>query len=197
MKKKLYEPPKRKIYTLLIIALSIFTLTLTALTMFAIHPSAGHRQTAISLARLDEKATTAQDTRVADEIYNSKEYKDLINSPENKYIVNTGIVTFAVGLILTAMVTIIIYRYLRKIRITRDSVSVTVWLSVVSGLITYFPGLYISSLIAGPVSLVTGTQIVFSLIALPFAILFSAIFTYIVAKITDNFYNRSHGFIED
>ena len=73
MKKKLHEPPKRKIYTLLIIALSIFTLTVTALTMFAIHPSEEHRQTAASLARLDEKATTVQDTRAADEIYNSKE----------------------------------------------------------------------------------------------------------------------------
>lgn len=197
MKKKSQNPSKRNIYTLLIVILSVLTLAISAMTLWIAHPTSQHRQTAQSITRLSDKALTSSELKTSDTIFNSKEYKDLADSPENKYTMNAGIATSIMALILSGVTTVFVYRYLRSVRVTKDPVSVTVWLSVVVGLITYFPGIYLSGFVTGFSSVGSGAQLIFSLIALPFAILISALFTYVVAKITDNIYNRSHGFIED
>lgn len=197
MKKKSIEQSKRKVYTTLIVILSVLTLFLSAATVWIAHPTSQHRQTAQSITNLSEKAFASPDATASEQILNSKEYKDLIASPENTYTTNASIATTVALFIASAIATVFVYRYLRKIRITRDAVGVTVWLTVIVGLVTYYPGLYISGLVAGPSSISNGAMFLISLAVLPFALVFSALLTYVVARITDNFYNRTHGFIED
>ena len=184
---------KWKIYIILITIITVGTLAFNVLTSYAIYPTAEHRRIGQELATLDEKAFNPDNDY--SKIVNSEQYKELISSREAVYTTRMAIGVGVLSAIIGVAVIVALYRYLRRNHITSKPIGATVLIDTAATALIMVPSMFINELVTGiknePI-----TMIMF-LIAVPFAVGFSAIITFAIAKITEWYYNRSHGFIEE
>lgn len=181
-----------KLYTLLILAISVGWIGFTAATMFAAYPTENHRETSRKLTAMTQKA--AADEKAFTRLQNSEEYKALESSTENVYSTRMSIGAGVLNMVLSIAVIVGVYRYLRRNRVTAKPVKATVWVNVAVMILTTVPTLYISQLLTG-IGIDSLTMILL-LAATPFAIAFEALLTLLVAKIAEWHYSRAHGFTD-
>lgn len=183
---------KWKFYALLVVVISIGWIGFTAGTMFAAYPTQAHRDVSQKLTEMTQKAVT--DEKAFAKLQSSEEYKTLESSTENIYSTRMSIGAGVLNMIIGIAVIVGVYRYLRRHRITARAVRATVWINVAVMILTTLPTLYISQLLTG--AKIDSLTTILLLAATPFAILFEALLTLLVAKIAEWHYNRAHGFTD-
>jgi Kef-type K+ transport system membrane component KefB len=186
---------KWKIYSGLVLLIAIGMLGYNVITVYVSYPTQKHREVARQITELDRRAYGSPSDQNPEGILKSAEYQTLQKSSENQYSSRSGIASGILGLILYVGVVATTYRFLRKHLVTRKPVGATVLINMVAATIVAAPTLYITQWIMG-----TGIDPLMGLLllaALPFTVVFSVIITFIVAKITEWHYSRSHGFGED
>ncbi len=184
---------KWKLYTGLIALITVGTLAFNVLTAYVSYPTAEHRRIGQELTTLDAKAFNPDNDY--EKIVNSDHYKELVNSQEAIY---TTRMTFGVGalsIVIGVAVVVALYRYLRRNRITSKPIRATVLIDTAATALIMIPTIYISELVTGIKN--EPLTMILLLISLPFAVGFSALITFAIAKVTEWHYNRSHGFIEE
>jgi len=193
MKVRKPKMTKWKIYSALIALIVVFTLGFTALTTYVTYPTVEHRHVGQQLAKLDAKAFSLGEDY--SKISNSKEYRGLIDSQESVYTIRMGIGSGVLSAIVSVAIIVALYRYLRRNRITSKPIMATVLIDAAASALTIIPAIYIGQAISGiqnePITMIM------LLISAPFAVGFGALITFVIAKITEWYYNRSHGFIEE
>lgn len=185
--------PKWKIYTLLILLIAVGTTALDFGMMLASYPTAKHQDISRNIAKLDSKAFS--DGQDMNKVFESDEYTSLKNSTENVYSTRMSIASGVLSVIIGVAIIAAVYRYLRRNNITRRSVGATVLISVLAAFISAVPGIYMSQWLAG--DSLDPIAIMLLIAATPFALGFIALGSFLIAKIAEWHYNRSHGFIED
>ena len=193
--KPLKQQSKWKVYTVLALLIAVGTFAFDAGTMYASYPTAKHREVARDISTLDNKAFSLAGKQDPNVILESDEYKTLQATTENAYSTRMGIASGVLGVILGIAVVVAVYRYLRRNVITRKPVGATVLINTLAAVIVAVPTLYLTPWLTGvKIDMITGLLL---LAALPFALAFGMLITFLVAKIAEWHYNRSHGFIED
>lgn len=183
---------KWKIYLAIVGVIVGIDLAVSVLSTVVSYPTADHRQTAQQLNDLNQRGMNGEDIF---KITESKEYKSLSSSPNNVYTNWALGLTFLLQAIIFVTVIFQVYRYLRKRLITEHPVGITVLLYSLALLVTMIPTYVFTEWFTG-VKANEITMIV-TLIAAPFTVLLSVLITFLVAKIAEWQYNRSHGFLAD
>lgn len=184
---------KWKLYGTLIGAITAVTLLFSAFTTYVTYPTAEHRKVGQELAKFDAKLFSLDENYA--EVTKSKEYKDLQTTQENVYTSRMGIGSSVLSAMISVAIVVALYRYLRRNNITPKPVSTTVLIDAAAMAIIMLPTIYIGELITGIKT--EPLMMVMLLIATPFAVGFNALITFVIAKITEHFYNRSHGALEE
>lgn len=184
--------PKWKVYILLTVAIAVGTIALEAGMMLASYPTQQHREVASKITELDNKSFGSQNP---DAILNSQEYKKNQDSIENVYSTRMGFGSGALSVIINIAIVVATYRYLRRNLVTRKPIGATVLIVTIASLLTAVPSFYLSSFLIG--SNLSPVMLLLLAASIPFAIGFSVLATFLVAKATEWHYDRSHGFIED
>lgn len=195
MKAQKAKVAKWKLYSGLIALIAVVTIGFTALTAFVAYPTAEHRKVGQDIAELSNKMYSANDPAAMDKIAKSDEYKDLMNSKENVYTTRMGIGSGVLSAIISVSIVVALYRYLRRNLITTKPVGATVLIDTIAVAIITIPTIFIGEAITGIKT--EPLVMVMLLVSLPFVVGFSALITYVIAKIAEWHYNRSHGFIEE
>lgn len=169
------------VISLLLIALSIFSIA-------AAYPTESHKSVTRELQRLDEKAFGQQDFTT---IINSEKYKTLAASPEQQYITKASFAMLIVNVIVNVAIIGIVYRYIRKHRLTAHPVGatvITVTIGTFMSLIftTYFNAFYLG--VALP-------QIALILFGIFICLVITPLIVAVIARIFQWSYNRKHSFV--
>lgn len=177
----------------LLVGLFLFVgLGLSVLTTVIAYPTDGHKQVAAEFTEINN--SVFRDGNL--EVVNSQEYKQLSEHPNTKYsdmVSNTGT---AIQLLIWVAMIVFAYRYLRKYRLVKHPVRTIAFAEAVGVALTIVPMERFMNWYAGVSS--PFSQDVFSItIMLISTTLISLFLTWLVAKIVEWQYNRSHGFIED
>lgn len=183
---------KWKLYSGLVALIAAVTFGFSVLTVFVSYPTAEHRRVGQEIAKIDDKALTSENF---EKLINSDRYRELSRSTENNYTKRMSIGSGILSMIINVAIVVALYRYLRRHYITTKPVGVTVLIITIAGAIEMLPSIYASEFITGIKT--EPFMMVALLIAAPFAIGFSALITFLIAKITEWHYNRSHGFVEE
>jgi len=192
MKTRKAKMAKWKVYSALIALVAAVSFGFTVLTTFVTYPTDAHRKVAQELSVLDKEAFSSNKY---EKIMKSDKYKDLANSRENVYTIRMGIASGILSAIISVAIVVALYRYLRRYHITAKPVGATVLIDTVATAIVMLPAMYIGELLTGIKT--DPLMMIMLLIGVPFAVAFSALITFVIAKITEWHYNRSHGFIEE
>lgn len=192
-KKPLSKQPKWKIYLLLTLLIAVGTTAIDFGTMLASYPTEKHREVSRRMSELDNKAFGEGNNQ--DSILESDEYKTLQASNEFTYSLRMSMGSAALAIIIGIAIVVATYRYLRRNLITRKPVGATVLINTLAAVLIAVPSVYMTQWLTG--ATVDPLVVMLLLAAAPFAIAFGALLTFIIAKITEWHYNRSHGFIED
>ena len=191
--------PKRvakwKIYTALIALITVGMIIFEAGTMYVSYPTPKHREVAQSITRLDQSAFGGGNAN-PEAVFESDEYKNLQSSTENTYSTRMGVGSGVLSVVLSIAVIVAVYRYLRRNIITRRPIGATIFINVLASILStavvfVVAKWFLDSVVESPVILMS---LVF---ALPFAIGFGILATFLVAKAAEWHYNRSHGFMEE
>jgi hypothetical protein len=194
-KKAVKRQSKWKVYTALTLLIAAGTLAFDAGTMYASYPTEKHREVARKISALDTKAYSLTSTQDPSVVLESDEYKTLQATTENVYSTRMGIGSGVLGVILGVAVVVAVYRYLRRNLITRKPVGATVLINTLAAVAVAVPSVLLTPLLTGmKIDTITALLLI---AALPFALAFGMLLTFLVAKIAEWHYNRSHGFIED
>lgn len=183
---------KWKIYSGLVALIAVVSFGFAVFTAWATYPTMEHRQVAQELAVLNQKAFGSNNV---EKITNSDEYKALNDSRENVYSIRMGIGSSVLSAVIGVAMVVAVYRYLRRNRITIKAVGATVLIDTIAMAIIALPIMYVSDTITGIKT--EPVMMVMLLISLPFSIGISALLAFVIAKIAEWHYNRSHGFIEE
>ena len=179
---------KWKLYAFLITLITVGTLVFNVLTAYVTYPSAEHRRIGQELATLDSKAFSPNSDY--EKIVNSDKYKDLTRSREAIYTTRMAVGVAALSTIIGVAIVVALYRFLRRNHITTKPIRATVLIDTVATALIMISAILISEPITGiknePIT------ITMLLIAVPFAVGFSALITFMITKITERYYNRSH-----
>ncbi len=192
-KKPLNKQPKWKIYLVLTLLIAVGTTAIDFGTMLASYPTEKHREVSRRISELDNKAFGSGDKQ--DSILESDEYKTLQASNELTYSLRMSMASAVVASVVGIAIVVATYRYLRRNLITRKPVGATVLINTLAAFLVAVPSVYMTQWLTD--AAVDPLVILLLLAAAPFAIALGALLTFVIAKITEWHYNRSHGFIED
>ena len=184
--------PKWKVYTLLTLLIIGVTLAFDSGTLLASYPTEKHREVSRSLSALNNKVFSSGDP---EKILESKEFKALEATPENTYSTRMSLASAALSVIMGIGIVAATYRYLRGNRITSKPIAATVLINTAASFVLIVPSLYMTEWLAG--ATVEAELLMLMLLGAPFALAFGVLITFLIAKVTEWHYNRSHGFIED
>lgn len=188
----LHKQPKWKVYTILIAIIAVGMLVFNFGTAYLAYPTEKHRSVAASLNDLSQQAMADGNSL---EVIESDEYKTLAATTENVYSTRMGIGSGVLSLIITVAITVAVYRYLRRHSVTPRPIGGTVLVSVVVSVVTAVASVLYGMWLS-PIK--TESPMFLALLAaVPFAVAISALFAFLIAKVAEWHYNRSHGFIED
>ena len=193
MNESAHKTKKWKIYIVLISLIAAITLGFSALTGYVSYPTTEHRKVGQELAKLDAKAFSLDGD--FDKVVNSDRYKELTGSIEAIYTTRMAIGSAMLSAIISVAIVVAVYRYLRRNHITTRPIGATVFIDTTATALVMIPTIYIGELVTGIKN--DPLTMILLIISLPFAVVFSAIISYIIARITEWHYNRSHGFIEE
>ena len=192
MKRSKNIQPKWKVYLLATLLMFGVQGAVSVLSVVVSYPTAEHRSVSSKISNYSTEMMKADDGM---KTYESQEYKDLNASPENVYTNWALGLTTAAQFVLFVVVIFGLYRYLRKHRVSTHAVRVTVLLYMLSSLLATVPTWLFNTWYTGSV---IDELVLFVLLAgAPFMIGFSVLVTFLVAKLAEWHYNRSHGFIAD
>lgn len=178
---------KWKIYFAAIGLIASVTLLFSIFTTYVTYPTDAHRKVAQELAKQDAKALSPNADYA--KIIASKEYKELLATQENVYTTRMAIGSSILSTVISVAMVVALYRYLRRHEITENPIGVTVLLDAVAMALTMLPIIFIGEWITG---IKTEALVMIGLlIAVPFAVGFNALITFIIAKITEWYYDRS------
>lgn len=194
MKTNKKKVSKWKVYLLLTLAVTVAFSAMSVVSTVVSYPTAAHRNTAAELSKLTNKAWD-EDSDDGMKIFESKEYKQLESSQYTSYSNIMNAVTTVAQLIAGVVIIFAIYRYLRRNILTNSPVSATVGINVVGGMLLTFPVILFSEWYTG--SITSDITWIMILIALPFALVIGGLITFLITKIAEWQYNRSHGFLAD
>ncbi len=184
--------PKWKVYILLTLLITAVTLAFDFGTLVASYPTAEHREVSRQLSDLNNKVFTSDNPEAGIE---SEEYKAIEATPENTYSMRMSMASAALSVVMSVGIIVLTYRYLRSNMITRKPITATVVINTIVAFVLIVPSYYMSQWLAG--TTVESELMMLMLIGAPFALAFSVLITYVIARIAEWHYNRSHGFIED
>ncbi|MGB3945764.1 MAG: hypothetical protein WBK76_02910 [Candidatus Saccharimonadales bacterium] len=190
--KAMHKQAKWKVYTFLIALITVGTVAFNVGTSFVSYPTQKHRSVSASINEISQQAMSDGDPAA---VFESEQYKSLEATTENVYSTRMGIGSGVLAIILNIAVTVALYRYLRRHAITSRAVGATVFISLAVAVLSMAASFVYSNWFS-PMEM--NEMLALTLLAaLPFAIAFSALFTFLIAKVAEWHYNRSHGFIED
>lgn len=182
---------KWKLYTALVVGISVLTLGFSAITTYTAYPTAEHRATAQKLAALDKKALSSGDI---EKVRESSEYKELAGARENIYTTRMAIGSSVLSAVIGVAIVVALYRYLRRNEVTESPIAATVVIDTAASVVIMLPSIFIGEFITGIKT--EPMMMAMLLVSMPFAAGFSALLAYIIAKVTEGHYNRSHGITE-
>lgn len=186
-----------KIYFILISVITLVSILGSFIGTFATYPTERHRATVQSITKLEQQSFSEQDRKKADAIIQSSQYMDLKNSSENRYSEVVSIGVFIASIVSFIVITVLLYNYLRKIRLTAKVVRAIVLIYLAESVITYIPALYLHGLVTGSKPFSDPFTTFLTIVGLPFALMISCFIVYVLAKIIDILYNQRHGFIDE
>lgn len=182
---------KKKSYLLLAGVFAVVGLVIPAVSFYATYPTDAH-----ILVERDRRAAEQQAYKADDpqKYFESEEYTQTVENQEASYSSTVGIISGVVSMVAWVLSVVWGYLYIRKHRINQHPIWTVVGLNVLFTLLVS-PLLYLFD------QRLTGTAdnpytvffIAGAIVGLPLA----AGLTAIVAKLTEYFYNRSHGFTAD
>ena len=184
--------PKWKVYGVIVAILFGVQAAASVLSVVASFPTEAHRSVNRQITDYSPEMFSSDDGM---KMLVSKEYKALNDSPENTYT------QWALGLTTLAQFVLFIvmifgaYRYLRKNRITSHAVRATVLLYLLATALVTVPTWLFNNWYTG--TTVDELVLLVLLAGAPFMIGGSILVTFLVAKLAEWHYNRSHGFVED
>lgn len=195
-KKRVVKQPKSKwlVWTALLGLFTMVSFGLYAVSGVSTYPTDKHRQVASEYADLSAKVWEQKD--VAKALENPR-LKELESSPEMAYSniagIGIGIVQFVIWVALVGFA----FNYLRKNRIGKEQVRAIALIDATSTVLLMIPLLLLAPYFGYPkqTSLIPGVDpIASALITMPFVFLFSALITYIIARIFRWRYDRKYNF---
>lgn len=191
MAKKINDT-KLKTYGILTALFVVVGLGLTILTSVIAYPTQSHKQVGAALAEINNTAFRDGDVNIT----TTPEYKRL-NEHQNTVYSNWvgGIGTF-VQLVVWVVMIVLAYRHLRKYRLAKNPALAIGFIGAVTAVLTIIPSDLFIRAYAG-IAPPFGYELPIVIITIVMTFLFSLLVTWLVAKIVEWKYNRSHGFIED
>lgn len=178
------------LYAKITALLTVVCIVTTLASTYIPHPTQAHRDTSSQLTKLEVKGfTEGFDSKV----YDSKEYKELFNSPETRYTTSAMFAVMFADMIVTIVLIGVTYNYLRKnyVSRTRRALGATVATNLIASLIAWLVTLpAVAAITATPIPdpiMIAGTGVLF--------VITGFIIFYLITRIFEWRYNRKHSFI--
>ncbi|HEY0964859.1 MAG TPA: hypothetical protein VGE13_00055 [Candidatus Saccharimonadales bacterium] len=179
------------------IILAIFmamNLGLYAASGLIVHPTEAHRKVATEYSELSTKAWEQEDVMKA---FENPKLKALESSPEMAYSNMAMMATTLVQIVVWVAFVGVAFNYLRKNRIGKVQAMAVALIDAIGTVVLMIPLLLLSPYFGYPESsmMIPGIDpIIGTLIAMPFAFIFSILITYLVARIFQWRYDRKYNF---
>lgn len=172
--------------TVITAALFALNLAFAAGTMYIAHPTEEHRQTAREIIDMSMR----EDAYSKPLYFETEEYRNLEASAENQYSSRVSFVVFLVGLAIEVVLLTVVYRYLRRYRVTKNAVTPTVLTSVTAGMLVSIAMAYVQPWFMG--SLPTDPLLIGGIVV--FSVFISLPITYLIVRVIKWNYERQHSF---
>ena len=141
---------------------------------------------------------TTQHITIAQSMNSSPEKTDfdrLMASPEASWSIYSSLALVGVQMVLSIIAVYLVYRYIRKYRLSKNAAGNTVGIFVVAGLVSYFVGAGFRFLYG--VASLSDTNMPLLITGAVVSTIMSFLVTFIVTLLIEKLYNRSHGFLAD
>lgn len=191
MTKKI-DHAKTKIFGILAGIFLVTGLGSSILTTVIAYPTPDHRRVAAEFAEINNRFLSDPSA----DIVTSPEYQRLSDHPNIKYSDQVNNIGGVVSLLIWVATIIFGYRYIRKYRLVSHPIRTIVLAEAVAVVLTIIPTELFMRSYAGITSPFASDAFSMTIMIIS-ATLISALLTWIIAKVTEWQYNRSHGFIED
>lgn len=183
---------KLKVFGMLVGFFLVVGLALSVITTVVAYPTDGHKRVATEFSEINN--TAFRDGKF--DVVNSPEYKQLAEHPNTKYSDTVNGIGAVVQLLIWVAMIVFAYRYLRKYRLVKHPVRTIAFAEAVGVALTVVPMDQFMTRYTG-ISMPFSADAFSLTIMLVSTTLISLFVTWLVAKIVEWQYNRSHGFIED
>lgn len=191
MAKKL-DPAKTKLFGILTGIFLAVSLGSSVLTTVIAYPTAGHKQVAAEFTEINNRIFTDPNLNIV----TSPEYQRLSDHPNTKYSDRVNLIGGIVSLLAWIATIVFGYRYIRKYRLVKHPVRTIVLAQALAVALTIIPTELIMRSLTGIVSPFASDALSMTVMIIS-ATLISTLMAWVIAKITEWQFNRSHGFIED
>lgn len=191
MAKKL-DPAKTKLFGILTGIFLAVSLGSSVLTTVIAYPTAGHKQIAAEFTEINNRIFTDPNLNIV----TSPEYQRLSDHPNTKYSDRVNLIGGIVSLLAWIATIVFGYRYIRKYRLVKHPVRTIVLAQALAVALTIIPTELIMRSLTGIVSPFASDALSMTVMIIS-ATLISTLMAWVIAKITEWQFNRSHGFIED